>query len=59
VARKIISRRALVGRNGAFAKRWISALEQKHDKQLKGVFQAIDDLLDGPDRKPKRKTGFV
>ena len=36
----------------------IIALEQKYDRQLKIVFDAIKQLLE-EDKKPKRKIGYV
>jgi hypothetical protein len=35
----------------------ISAMEQKYDEQFRGVFEAIRQLLEPPE-KPKRRIGF-
>ena len=49
---------ALIDGNRTLAKK-INGLEQKYDKQFKVIFQAIYDLMDDREKKPKRKIGFV
>ena len=58
IMRAFVRMRALIDGNRALAKK-INDLEQKYDKQFKVVFQAIYDLMDGREKKPKRKIGFV
>ena len=58
IMRAFVRMRALIDTNRELAKK-LSALEQKYDKQFKVVFQAIYDLMDDGDKKPKRKIGFV
>ncbi len=58
IMRSFVRMRALIESNSVLAKK-ISLLEQKYDKQFKVVFQAIYDLMDDREKKPKRKIGFV
>ena len=61
IMRAFVRMRALIDTNRELAKK-LAALEaktDKHDKQFKVVFQAIYDLMDDADKKPKRKIGFV
>ena len=58
IMRAFVRMRALIDTNRELAKK-LSALEQKYDKQFKVVFQAIYDLMDDGEKKPKRKIGFV
>ena len=58
IMRAFVRMRALIDGNRALAKK-INDLEQKYDKQFKVVFQAIYDLMDDREKKPKRKIGFV
>ena len=58
IMRAFVRMRALIDGNRTLAKK-ITALEQKYDKQFKVVFQAIYDLMDDREKKPKRKIGFV
>ena len=55
---KLTAKQALIDGMRALAKK-INDLEQKWDKQFKVVFQAIYDLMDDREKKPKRKIGFV
>ena len=58
IMRAFVRMRALIDTNRELAKK-LAALEAKYDKQFKVVFQAIYDLMDDADKKPKRKIGFV
>ena len=58
IMRAFVRMRALIDTNRELAKK-LAALEAKYDKQLKVVFQAIYDLMDEGEKKPKRKIGFV
>ena len=58
IMRAFVRMRALIDTNRELAKK-LAALEAKYDKQFKGVFQAIYDLMDDDEKKPKRKIGFV
>ena len=58
IMRAFVRMRAMIDGNRTLAKK-IADLEQKNDKQFKVVFQAIYDLIDDRDKKPKRKIGFV
>lgn len=58
IMRAFVRMRALIDTNRALAKQ-IANLEQKYDKQFKVVFQAIYDLMDEGEKKPKRKIGFT
>ena len=58
IMRAFVRMRALIEGNRTLAKK-ITDLEQKYDKQFKVVFQAIYDLMDDREKKPKRKIGFV
>jgi hypothetical protein len=58
IMRAFVRMRALIDTNRELAKK-LSALEQKYDKQFKVVFQAIYDLMDDGEKRPKRKIGFV
>ncbi len=58
IMRAFVRMRALIEGNRTLAKK-ITDLEQKYDKQFKVVFQAIYDLMDDGEKKPKRKIGFV
>ena len=58
IMRAFVRMRALIDTNRELAKK-LAALEAKYDKQLKVVFQAIYDLMDDDEKKPKRKIGFV
>ena len=58
IMRAFVRMRALIDGNRTLAKK-ITDLEQKYDKQFKVVFQAIYDLMDDKEKKPKRKIGFV
>ena len=58
IMRAFVRMRALIDGNRTLAKK-ISDLEQKYDKQFKVVFQAIYDLMDDREKKPKRKIGFM
>ena len=58
IMRAFVRMRALIDGNRTLAKK-INDLEQKYDKQFKVVFQAIYDLMDNREKKPKRKIGFV
>ena len=58
IMRAFVRMRALIESNKALAKK-IAALESKYDKQFATVFQAIYDLMDDREKKPKRKIGFV
>ena len=56
IMRAFVRMRALIDGNRALAKK-ISDLEKKYDNQFKVVFQAIYDLMDDREKKPKRKIG--
>ena len=58
IMRAFVRMRALIDGNRTLARK-ITDLEQKYDKQFKVVFQAIYDLMDDKEKKPKRKIGFV
>ena len=58
IMRAFVRMRALIDGNRALAKK-IADLEKKYDNQFKVVFQAIYDLMDDREKKPKRKIGFV
>ena len=58
IMRAFVRMRALIEGNRTLAKK-INDLEQKYDEQFKVVFQAIYDLMDDREKKPKRKIGFV
>ena len=58
IMRAFVRMRALIDTNRELAKK-LAALEAKYDKQFKVVFQAIYDLMDEGEKKPKRKIGFV
>ena len=58
IMRAFVRMRAMIDGNRALAKK-ISDLEKKYDNQFKVVFQAIYDLMDDREKKPKRKIGFV
>ena len=58
IMRAFVRMRALIDGSRTLAKK-INDLEQKYDKQFKVVFQAIYDLMDDREKKPKRKIGFV
>jgi hypothetical protein len=58
IMRAFVRMRALIVTNRELAKK-LAALEAKYDKQFKVVFQAIYDLMDEGEKKPKRKIGFV
>ena len=58
IMRTFVRMRALIDTNRELAKK-LAALEAKYDKQFKVVFQAIYDLMDDGEKKPKRKIGFV
>ena len=58
IMRAFVRMRALIDGNSVLAKK-IANLEQNYDKQFKVVFQAIYDLMDDREKKPKRKIGFV
>ena len=58
IMRAFVRMRALIESNTVLAKK-IAALESKYDKQFATVFQAIYDLMDDREKKPKRKIGFV
>ena len=58
IMRAFVRMRALIESNKVLAKK-ITALENKYDKQFATVFQAIYELMDNSEKKPKRKIGFV
>ena len=58
IMRAFVRMRALIEGNRTLAKK-IADLEKKYDNQFKVVFQAIYDLMDDREKKPKRKIGFV
>ena len=58
IMRAFVRMRALIDGNRVLAKK-IADLEKKYDNQFKVVFQAIYDLMDDREKKPKRKIGFV
>ena len=58
IMRAFVRMRAMIESNKALAKK-IAALESKYDKQFATVFQAIYELMDDGEKKPKRKIGFV
>ena len=58
IMRAFVRMRALIESNKVLAKK-ITDLEKKYDGQFATVFQAIYDLMDDRDKKPKRKIGFV
>ena len=58
IMRAFVRMRALIEGNRTLAKK-INDLEQKYDEQFKVVFQAIYDLMDDREKKPKRKISFV
>ncbi len=58
IMRAFVHMRALIDTNRELAKK-LAALEAKYDKQFKVVFQAIYDLMNEGEKKPKRKIGFV
>ena len=58
VMRAFVRMRALIVSNEILAKK-ITDLEKKYDSQFKVVFQAIYDLMDDREKKPKSKIGFV
>ena len=58
IMRAFVRMRALIDSNEILAKK-ITDLEKKYDSQFKVVFQAIYDLMDDRETKPKRKIGFV
>ena len=58
IMRAFVRMRGLIESNKLLAKQ-ITELEDKYDRQFKVVFQAIYDLMDDREKKPKRKIGFV
>ena len=58
IMRAFVRMRALIDTNRELAKK-LAALEAKYDKQFKVVFQAIYDLMDDDEKKPKCKIGFI
>ena len=58
IMRSFVRMRALIESNKVLSKK-IAELEKKYDKQFATVFQAIYDLMDDREKKPKRKIGFV
>ena len=58
IMRSFVRMRALIDGNKVLSKK-IADLEKKYDKQFATVFQAIYDLMDDREKKPKRKIGFV
>jgi hypothetical protein len=58
IMRSFVRMRALIESNKVLSKK-IADLEKKYDKQFATVFQAIYDLMDDREKKPKRKIGFV
>jgi hypothetical protein len=58
IMRSFVRMRALIEGNQVLSKK-IADLEKKYDKQFATVFQAIYDLMDDREKKPKRKIGFV
>ena len=58
IMRAFVRMRALIESNKVLAKK-ITDLEKKYDGQFATVFQAIYDLMDDREKKPKRKIGFV
>ena len=58
IMRAFVRMRALIDSNQILAKK-IAGLEDKYDGKFKVVFQAIYDLMDDREKKPKRKIGFV
>ncbi len=58
IMRAFVRMRALIDGNEILAKK-ITDLEKKYDSQFKVVFQAIYDLMDDREKKPKSKIGFV
>lgn len=58
IMRAFVRMRTLIENNKVLAKK-IGDLEKKYDKQFPTVFQAIYDLMDDREKKPKRKIGFV
>ena len=58
IMRAFVRMRAMIDSNKVLAKR-IADLEKKYGNQFKVVFQAIYDLMDDREKKPRRKIGFV
>ena len=58
IMRAFVRMRALIESNKLLAKK-ITDLEKKYDGQFATVFQAIYNLMDDREKKPKRKIGFV
>ena len=58
IMRAFVRMRALIESNKVLAKK-ITDLEKKYDGQFATVFQAIYNLMDDREKKPKRKIGFV
>ena len=58
IMRAFVRMRGLIDSNKVLAKQ-VADLEKKYDNQFKVVFQAIYDLMDDREKKPKRKIGFV
>ena len=58
IMRAFVRMRALIDGNRTLVKK-IADPEKKYDNQFKVVFQAIYDLMDDREKKPKRKIGFT
>ena len=58
IMRAFVRMRGLIDSNKVLAKQ-VADLEKKYDNQFKVVFQAIYNLMDDREKKPKRKIGFV
>jgi ORF6N domain len=58
IMRAFVRLRGMVAHSTELARR-LDALESKYDRQFKGVFDAIRELMTPPQPTPKRRIGFV
>jgi hypothetical protein len=58
IMRAFVRLRQMLASNAELARR-LYALEKKYGAQFKTVFDAIRELMEPPEPKPKRKIGFL
>jgi len=58
VVRAFVRLRQMLASHADLARK-LDALEKKYDAQFKIVFDAIRELMEPPETKPKRKMGFL
>ncbi len=58
IMRAFVRLRQMLASNEELARK-LDALEKKYDAQFKIVFDAIRELMEPPEAKPKRKIGFL